>query len=191
MKQIEPSLSLQQFQSQTYHQAVKRELVFKILPFLHRDKNNDILHNVRHFDENTYVVSQRYDKGIDIVGDVDATHTLLVHCKQNLNAHHITKADVEHIVGLTALYKTRNFQRKSLSILASPYSISDEALKKMDDIPMNIAYAQVNDIPIIEIPNLDSTNVMSFTRMTLLNGQLLNFIPNKFCTETFSMQKTR
>ena len=165
IKQIDPSLSLKQFQAQTYHQAVKRELVYKILPFVHSSK-------------------------IDIVGDIDSTHTLLVHCKQNVNSPNITKADIEHVVGLTALYKTKNFQKSSLSILASPYTISDEALKKMDDIPMNIAYAQVNDVPMSEIPIIDNTNVINLTRTTVLNGQLLNFFPNKFCSETFSMQKT-
>lgn len=190
IKQIDPSLSLKQFQAQTYHQAVKRELVYKILPFVHSSKDVDILHKVRHFDENTYVVSQKYDRGIDIVGDIDSTHTLLVHCKQNVNSPNITKADIEHVVGLTALYKTKNFQKSSLSILASPYTISDEALKKMDDIPMNIAYAQVNDVPMSEIPIIDNTNVINLTRTTVLNGQLLKFFPNKFCSETFSMQKT-
>lgn len=191
IKQMDPSSSLKQFQAQTYHQAVKRELVYKILPFIHPNKDADILHSVRHFDESTYVVSQKYDKGIDIVGDIDSSHTLLVHCKQNLDFHNITKTDIEHLVGLTALYKTRNFQKSSLSILASPYTISDEALKKMDDIPMNIAYAQVSDVPISNIPFLNKTNAINLARATVLNGLLLKFIPNKFCSKTFSKQETK
>lgn len=185
IKQIDHTVPFEQFKSQFYHHAVKRELIFKILPYLRTNKIESLNDKVTYYDELTHVVSQKYDRGIDIVGDIDRTHTLLVHCKQYSESQSINKADVEQMAALTALYKTRNFQKDSLSILVSPYTISDEALNKMNDIPMNIAYAQVNDLPIDEIPLVNSTNIMDITKMTSANGQLLNFIPNKSCTKTF------
>ena len=189
IKQVDPKIPLTQFKSQSYHQAVKRELIFKILPYLRPHNPETFIDNVNHFDEMTHVVSQQYDRGVDLVGDIDKTHTLIVHCKQNLVSNGISKSDIDQLVALTALYKTRNFQKESLSILASPYILSDDALKKMNEISMNIAYAQVSDLSINEIPLINKTNLLDITKMTSMSGQLLNFIPNKKCSETFSMKK--
>ncbi|XBW34811.1 hypothetical protein QEN19_000377 [Hanseniaspora menglaensis] len=202
------------FRGKTYEHTVKRELVFKLFPFcntealnlltLDSSTNGHLLDGyvkddnyslgnysklVSFYNEQIKVVGQAFDKGVDIVGPLDNKIVVLVQCK-NYKMKKITGKDIRECVGITSLYKTTNYQQESLTIIASPSGITNDAIEDMNKFPLNLLYAQISDLHVPADGSLSKT-IQDPNMLLKLSqsGQLISFVENKKCFQTFGFAK--
>lgn len=202
------------FKGKTYEHTVKRELVFKLLPFcdtkalnfsnaydsayshllegyVKEDQHslNNFSKLAAYYNEKMKVVGQSFDKGVDIVGSLDDKTVVIVQCK-NYTMKKITGKEIRECVGITSLYKTTNFQQQSLTIIASPSGITEDAIGDMNKFPLNIMYVQISHLVVpVNIEMENEKDAQSLLTKLSQSGQLINFIENKKCHKTFNFTK--
>lgn len=182
--------------------------MFKLLPFCDKKLLHSITNNpldvckkdeselrdkyavlANHFNNEMKVVGQAFDKGVDIVGQINDSTVLLVQCKNYLTKK-ITGKDIRECVGITSLYKTTNFQQESLTIIASPSGITEDAIEDMNKFPISLMYVQVSHLHLPAETNLAAEKSSPELLMKLLeSGQLTRFVENKKCFRTFGFAK--
>lgn len=90
------------------------------------------------------IIGGSFDHGIDIIGQLNGSLTkLLVQCKC-FSKQKVAGKEIRELVGATSMYKTMNTQFESLSVLASPNTITKDGIQVMNKIPIPLIYIQVS-----------------------------------------------
>lgn len=121
------------------------------------------------------IIGGSFDHGIDIIGQLKGSLTkLLVQCKC-FSKQKVTGKEIRELVGATSMYKTMNSQFESLSVLASPNTITKDGIQVMNKIPIPLIYLQVS---MLNVRDLDQS------------GQILSVYENDYCYKKFGFSKT-